>query len=444
MSWILYFIYLLLLIWAIQKSHFFEAPGIEKKWLITVFLTKIAGGFTLFVIYNYFYSPRSACDIFNYFDDGLIIHNALFQNPMDYLRMITGIGSSEPHLMQYYDTCNFWLKGFNYGLPNDNHIIIRLNAILCLISMGNFHIHNMIFGFLGFVGLWAIYKSFARDLSHKRTLLLLAVFFFPSVWLWTSGATKESFLIFAFGLFIYNYRNMLAKPHLSNILGVFVCIWLLMMSKFYVLMAALPSLAAIFWIKRKPKAALLKFVAMHVCIFCVAWLSKFITQVDLFQVICNKQHDFIMMSQSMTVGSYIQLPELKNGLRDIVANAPASFARTLLRPTIFEGGSLTMIGASLENALIILALLATLFFVRLRNMAQPEVWCCLSFITILFVLIGLTTPVLGALVRYKVPALPFLGILLLLLTDDTRIQPLEKWLSDKLKGRKQAAKNKIR
>ena len=163
----MYFIYLLLLVWAIQKSHFFEAPGIEKKWLVAVFLTKIAGGLALFVIYNYFYSPRNACDIFNYFDDGLIVHNVLFQNPMDYLRIITGIGGSDPHLMQYYDTCNFWFKSFNYGLPNDNHIIIRLNAVLCLISMGNFHIHNMIFGFLGFVGLWAVYKSFARDLGGQ-------------------------------------------------------------------------------------------------------------------------------------------------------------------------------------------------------------------------------------------------------------------------------------
>ena len=435
MSWILYFIYLLLLIFIIQKSAFFESPGIDRKWLVALFLAKIAGGFALFFIYSYYYSPRSACDMFNYFDDGLIIHNALFQNPMDYLRMITGIGGSSPHLMQYYDTCNFWLKSFNYGLPNDNHIIIRINAILCLISMGNFHIHSMMFAFIGFVGLWAVYKSFARQLSHKRTLLLLAVFLFPSVWFWTSGATKESFLIFAFGLFVYNYRNMLAKPGLGNVLGVLVCTWLLMMSKFYVLMAALPSLAALLWIKHKPKAALLKFVAMHIGVFCVAWLSKFITQIDLFQVICNKQHDFIMMAQSMTVGSYIELPELTNGLRDIIANTPASFARTLLRPTIFEGGTLTMMTAAVENLLIICILIGSVFFIRLRNFSIPEVWCCLSFIIILFTLVGLTTPVLGALVRYKVPALPFVGIMLLLLTDDNRIQPIDKWLTGKLKGK---------
>jgi len=135
MSWILYFIYLLLLIWAIQKSRFFESPGIGRKWLVALFLAKIAGGFALFFIYSYYYTPRSACDIFNYFDDGLIIHNVLFQNPTDYLKIMTGIGASSPDLMTYYDTCNFWLKKFDYGLPNDNHIVIRANALMCLLSM---------------------------------------------------------------------------------------------------------------------------------------------------------------------------------------------------------------------------------------------------------------------------------------------------------------------
>ncbi|MBQ4230098.1 MAG: hypothetical protein II671_00940 [Salinivirgaceae bacterium] len=387
MSWILYFIYLLLLIWAIQKSRFFESPGINKKWLVALFLAKIAGGFALFFIYSYYYSPRSACDIFNYFDDGLIIHNVLFQNPTDYLKIMTGIGASSPDLMQYYDTCNFWLKKFDYGLPNDNHIVIRANALMCLVSMGNFHIHNMFFAFLSFVGLWGIYKSFAKQLAQKRVLLLIAVFCFPSVWLWTSGALKESILTFAFGLFVYNFRNMLAKPGAGNVIGSAVCVFLLMQSKFYVLMAALPSLAAMVWIRRKPKHAFVKFLTMHAGIFVAAWLSKFVTQIDLFEVICNKQHDFIMM-----------------------------------------------VLAGVENLLILCVLAAGLFYLKPRNLAQPDVWCCLSFITILFVLIGLTTPVLGALVRYKVPALPFVGIVILASASNERLQPIDKWLEQRLNG----------
>lgn len=432
MSWILYFIYLLLLIWVIWKWRFFESPGIERIWLVALFLAKIAGGFALFVIYRYYY-PSTDGDIFHYFDDGLIIHNVLFQNPADYLKIMTGIGASSPDLMPYYDTCNFWLKRFDYGLPNDNHIVIRANALMCLLSMGNFHIHNMFFAFLSFVGLWAIYKSFAKQLAQKRTLLLLAVFCFPSVWLWTSGALKESILIFSFGLFVYNFRSLTDKPSASNVIGVVACTFLLMLSKFYVLMAALPALAAMVWIKRKPKMAFVKFLMAHVAIFAAAWLSKFITQVDLFEVICCKQHDFIMMVQSVQAGSTIELPTLDNGLASIVANAPRALATSLLRPTVFETGSAAMMMAAIENALIICILVAGLFYLKPQNLANHDVWYCLSFISILFVLIGLTTPVLGALVRYKVPALPFLGILLLTAANNERMQPVDKWIAGKLK-----------
>ncbi len=73
-------------------------------------------------------------------------------------------------------------------------------------------------------------------------------------------------------------------------------------------------------------------------------------------------------------------------------------------------------------------------YVKLK-IAQPDVWCCLSFITILFVLIGLTTPVLGALVRYKVPALPFVGIVILAAASNERLQPIDKWLEQRLNGK---------
>ena len=172
------------------------------------------------------------------------------------------------------------------------------------------------------------------------------------------------------------------------------------------------------------------------CIFAVAWLSKFVTQVDLFAVICYKQHDFVMMVQSMQVGSSINIPELDNGLRSIIANAPRAFATSLLRPSVFETGSATMMLAGVENLLILCVLAAGFFYIKPRNLTQPDVWYSLSFIVILFVLIGLTTPVLGALVRYKVPALPFIGILILTAASDERLQPIDKWLEKWLSGKK--------
>jgi hypothetical protein len=95
-----------------------------------------------------------------------------------------------------------------------------------------------------------------------------------------------------------------------------------------------------------------------------------------------------------------------------------------------------IIPSALENLLIVIILILTIIFYK-----KPDIknftwfWFCLSFVFILFILCGLTTPVLGALVRYRTPALPFLFILFLTFIDLNRINillskiitPFVKW-----------------
>ncbi len=53
----------------------------------------------------------------------------------------------------------------------------------------------------------------------------------------------------------------------------------------------------------------------------------------------------------------------------------------------------------------------------------------LFFVVIVYILIGLTTPVFGAIVRYKVPALPFVLIMFLTIIDINRIKLKMKFLN---------------
>ena len=62
-------------------------------------------------------------------------------------------------------------------------------------------------------------------------------------------------------------------------------------------------------------------------------------------------------------------------------------------------------------------LLAILFFRVPKTAEKPIFYFCLFYFVIIFTLSGLTTPVLGALVRYKTPALPFFLIFLLYLIN---------------------------
>ena len=54
-------------------------------------------------------------------------------------------------------------------------------------------------------------------------------------------------------------------------------------------------------------------------------------------------------------------------------------------------------------------------------MDQAALLFTCSFVLLLALVIGWTVPVVGALVRYRVPLLPFVGLLALLLVDARRL-----------------------
>jgi len=73
--------------------------------------------------------------------------------------------------------------------------------------------------------------------------------------------------------------------------------------------------------------------------------------------------------------------------------------------------------AAIENAMLLLLLALFLFFFKFESTHINLLLFCLTFVLILYLLIGYTTPVMGAIVRYKAPALPFLYVMLLLIFD---------------------------
>jgi hypothetical protein len=78
--------------------------------------------------------------------------------------------------------------------------------------------------------------------------------------------------------------------------------------------------------------------------------------------------------------------------------------------------------AGIENLVILAFIILCIIFIKPLSGIQWEyVFFCSSFVILQFLIIGCTTPILGAIVRYKVPALPFLLITFLLLLDKEKI-----------------------
>jgi hypothetical protein len=432
MEFILCIGYTLIFIYLIYKLPFFKIDGLSWKLLSGLFVVKILSAIAITLIYIYYYKSRLESDIFKYFDDGRIIFSSLKDNPIDFLRMITGIGADSPHLNHYYDTANFWNKTFDYGLYNDNRTMIRFNAIAMIFSFGYFNVHNVFMAFLSFTGLTAIFKVFYPYLINKRNALIFSVFLVPSVLLWTSGVLKEGILMFAFGLFVYYaWKLSIKKFKWKTFVGILLMIGLLLIIKFYILIAALPGIISIFVIRAfKNKYILPIIVGIHTLIITSFFLFHSIfSSYNLPEIVATKQHDFInMISNTPNVGSKINLPILEPTFISFFKNTPNALFNSFFRPHLFEMHSLMTIPAVLENLFIIFVMILTIIFHNKISLKEfPWFWFCVSFVLILFILCGLTTPVLGALVRYRTPGLPFLFIIFLSFIDLKKIQQFVKW-----------------
>lgn len=417
-------LYLFLGLLAIRRISFFKNSGLPKNFTESIFLLKFCAGTFLGLIYIYVYTDRSTADVYKYFDDSKYMSDALLTAPGDFFRMLFGFENDNEYFnVNYYNHMNNWFRKYESNIYNDSHTIIRINAVMRIFSFGSFHVHTLFASFLSLIGLVALYKSVVQFCKGKEKLLALAVFLLPSVVFWSSGVLKESFLLFGLGLFFYAFLQFCERKITIKLLFfAFFSFTLLLYLKVYVLMALLPGMIAYFWLTRSNyKFPFLKYsLILVVAIFAALVFEQLFPAYHMLEIFVQKQQDFIRLAESMQSGSLIEIMPLENNAWSFLKAAPMAFITVLFRPFLWESLSPFMLMAAFENLLLLGGIIAILLRFRKPNAAEQNfILLALSFVILLFVLIGWVTPVLGAMVRYKVPALPFLGVVLVMLYSKT-------------------------
>lgn len=158
---------------------------------------------------------------------------------------------------------------------------------------------------------------------------------------------------------------------------------------------------------------------------------------DVMKQMASLQQDMLRMAYYSGAGSVTDANPLAPTLMGFVRNLPEALLNATLRPALTEVKNGLQLFAGIENTFIgFVILLAIGLYQPVTDAPKKKalVRFCLSFTFMLFALTGLTTPILGTLVRYRMPALPFLGIALLLLSDTERLVRIIReiaWLDEK-------------
>jgi hypothetical protein len=482
--------YAALFIFIIYRMRFFHVQGLSPMLVSGIFLLKIFSGVAMALIYTYYYTDRTTADVFKYYDDSRIMHQALASKPSDFLKMLTGFRDDTDYFRStYYIKMANWYRDFE-STYNDSRTIIRVNAFLRIFSFGYFHVHTVFMCFISLVGLTCIYKTFAPYMEDRRLPLVFLVFFLPSVMFWGSGVLKESIMLFGLGLLVYCFHRLLTHGFtIRRLLLVLGGLSILMVTKYYILAALITGLIANAWAwKTGLRNTLVKYLVVFAVLCAAAWAFVSVKpQYDPVEMLSQKQRNFINLARGgayvandsiliylpieyrdrlvpagkdsiftikkntplmywkledvtdtlyttstddtsryelwwniVPSGSRINKQPLAPTFLGILKKTPEAITTVLFRPHLLEAHNLLMRMAAFENLLICLLMVFCILFFK-RPVSPPLFWLCISFVLILFAVTGLVTPVLGALVRYKMPALPFLAAAMLMIMDREKL-----------------------
>lgn len=419
MQFLLTIFYCCVFAYIIYKWKFFHDNEIQKSWFIAAFGLKILFSVLLTLIYTYYYTDRSTSDIYKYFDDSKVMFDALKTKPIDYFKMLFGFDNDSVYFDEtYYKKMIFWYRAYNSNLFSDSHIIIRFNAFIRLFSFGHIYVHNVFINFISLLGLVALFKFFKPLFIGNAKGLFYAIFLIPSVLFWGSGLLKEGLILFGLGFLLLSFQQFFIKFKWYYLLLMVGSIVILLYSKLYVIAAlSVPLLGYLYYSKFSKTQPILSCVYALFTISILLFGLWFVNhKFNPIEIMVEKQHEFIRYITYFPANSSFEIPKLSNGL-SIFKYTPNAWLNTFIRPYLWESKSPFVLLSSLENLLFIGLFMVVLFFPNKKREHLFYVIFCLSFVIILFTIIGLMIPIFGALVRYKVPGLPFLAVALLLLID---------------------------
>lgn len=423
MSWLLFVLYVVLILIFIKKSRFFSIQGVPAWFPIFLFCIKVLFSFFLWAIYTFYYTDQQNADIYKYFNDANTLYELRYSNDAAFQNIVFGNADTAQFSNEINQLKN-WNRNFNGKIPfNENRFMIRTQLLLRFISMSNIHIHQLFFVFLSFMGSVFLLKLFSK-LSHLNTISLLLTVSFPSFLFWTSGALKESLICFGLGAFLYGLFSFLTtKKGIYILLGIagFVIILLL---KYFLALCILPALAFIIitqYVHTYKGVIISAASVVSLTLISIYLLATFTTYSNFPRILANKQRNAVNEATYYQAGSNSYVTPLKPELSSVLIHFPKGILYSIFKPYPQLTKNPFILLAMIENLMMMLILLYSLKNKEKQN--QVNVTYLLFFLIIIgsyFGIIGLLTPVVGTLVRYRVVMFPLLIFSLFLITDTNK------------------------
>lgn len=144
----------------------------------------------------------------------------------------------------------------------------------------------------------------------------------------------------------------------------------------------------------------------------------------LYAVSNGENEKFKLVWDLPRAGSLVNVVPLSNSYTSFFIQSPMAFFTAFVQPAVFSASSVLAFAASIENILLIVIFVFLLCFQKWNRNNLALLLLLTGSVILLFTLVGFTTPIAGAIMRYKVPFLPFLLMIPLVNANTERISKI--------------------
>lgn len=489
---ILYILLTFSLTWYINRKYL---PEFKTFVLPGFFAIKFLMALFFLYVYTYYYGGGElTADAGRFFEESKVLKNVFHQSPTDYFKFLFGLDNDPEFINKYLESTNHWNKG-SQVLPNDSRNVIRVNSLLLFISNNQVVVHFLFLSLASFLGGVDIYQFIKKRSKLPKGLLLILMTLTPSIAFWSSSIIKEPLMILGLCLVIraafdkISVKRKVWRFALGGILligfkpYVFAC--LLTALLFYWIFSRITKSQIL-------NVFIYGTIAFGTLYFTgildrgVNLISKqqedFINVRDgglyLFEddehylyIYYNNRNHFKIEGKQATLlkpvgafymridnnfnrkpiqlkevgktypigvrmteaGSGIPITPIKGDGSTMVKMIPEILFNTLIRPVPEKKSTWLQYLAFIENLLVLLGLLfAVIIFPRKLSPGDNRtLYTLFIFSLMIYLIVGWTTPVVGAIVRYIIPGL--LGVVLIISLQIKAIPVLDKCFNGLLK-----------
>ncbi|UOQ99847.1 hypothetical protein MUN81_10190 [Hymenobacter sp. 5317J-9] len=313
-----------------------------------------------------------------------------------------------------------------YGMSN-TLFMAKILGWLNLASLDTGWLNGMYLSLFSFVGCWQLattcWRLFPRTPPAAAVVAFVA---WPTVVFWAAGVAKEPLLLgsgaWLLALYLQLFYGAAGRRRVAKVVGLLVLAYMHFFMRYFFaapLLGGLVGLAVVHLLQRLGWAH--RRVAQVLVLVAVlaggAWAATEVSVAFRLNKFTNQTMRIYAHSLEMSAAkAHIEYPNLRPTAESFLRHAPQAALNAFTRPWVGESWQPLYVAAALEN-LALLALFATAAFAAWRKRGGHLPFglgaALVIFCLILAVLLGLSTPNLGSLNRYRSAVLPYLVYLLL-------------------------------